>query len=177
MSLTLRTPRSRRHRRSKSIHVIRATCHRLNTRGHHPVRCLWSSAARRFRPRRSGRRPRCPQGSPVDINLSAGWRVCTSGGEGSTSCSAGSGGCSVTCGSGFAACCNLGDKPRANSIKRKAGPRSDKVWTGFSLNGRNTVPGHRLGIPAQDGEFPLQGKRGRSTMENGNGVSVLNPMP
>jgi hypothetical protein len=62
MSLTLRTPWSRRHRRSKSIHVIRATCHRLNTRGHHPVRCLWSSAAR-FRPRRSGRCPRCPQGT------------------------------------------------------------------------------------------------------------------
>ena len=35
------------------------TCHRPSTRGHHPVLCLWSSAIRRFRPRRSGRCRRC----------------------------------------------------------------------------------------------------------------------
>ncbi|MGB9610452.1 MAG: hypothetical protein ACPL7M_05720 [Bryobacteraceae bacterium] len=35
-----------------------------------------------------------------------GGMACTSGGDGSTSCSPGGGGCSVTCGTGYYACCN-----------------------------------------------------------------------
>ncbi len=44
-----------------------------------------------------------PQNLPAP---GCGGVVCTSGGEGATSCSVGGGGCSVTCGTGWYACCN-----------------------------------------------------------------------
>lgn len=44
-----------------------------------------------------------PQNLPAP---GCGGAYCTSGGEGSTSCSAGAGGCSVTCSTGWYACCN-----------------------------------------------------------------------
>ena len=44
-----------------------------------------------------------PQNPPAP---GCGGNYCTSGGEGSTSCSAGGGGCSVTCTTGWYACCN-----------------------------------------------------------------------